>query len=148
MDKTFAKWARWQWSKGMGRWHRLFTDGDLTKTACQTPRKSSKHAAVETSATPAGGPVCPTCDLFDQLHQKLVNTSDAIATTTIEVALPVAAPVATGEPVLPEGLCACGCVKSDLWADWKRDHDAWVAAEHDRKVAAFEAFLAKGAVAA
>lgn len=97
---TKAKWARWEWSKGKGRWHRLFTDGDLTKTACQTPRKSASHTAVETAMEP-GKPVCPTCDLFEQLREKFVNQTDAIATTTVPVAVP--------DPVLvPAGVCICG----------------------------------------
>lgn len=152
-DKTTsAKWARWQWSKGLGRAHRLFHDGDLTKTACQTPRKDAKHAAVTTyAAKPASGPICSTCQLFDQLHEKLVNTTDVIATTTVETTVPAEpVPAGTTEPALPASVsCGCGCIRSDAFVAWKAEHDAWLDAEKVRKNAEFEAMLAsKGTVAA
>lgn len=140
---TSAKWARWNWSKGMGRGHRLFTDGDLTKTACQTPRKNAKHAAVKTYASkPTDGPICPTCELFDALHQKFVQTTDTL--TLVGVA---AGP--TAEPQLPaEVPCGCGCVKSEAFVAWKQAHDAWLDSERERKSAAFEAFIASKATVA
>lgn len=137
-----AKWARWQWSKGLGRAHRLFNDGDLTKTACQKPRKSASHAAVETFASKPAAPVCPTCELFDQLHEKFVATTDAIATTTITVSTP--------EPVLmPAGVCICGAASCNTEAAVavRAQIAAYEVALSAARHAEFEALVASGQVA-
>jgi len=60
-----ATWARWKWSKGLGRWHRLFADGDLTKTACGSARKSDHHVAEQTAERPTSGPLCKVCEMLD-----------------------------------------------------------------------------------
>lgn len=159
-QSSSARWARWEWSKvKRGRWHRLFTDGDLTKTACQTPRKNAKHAAVQTAGQPTGGAVCETCALFDSLHDKLVATTDAISTVKVGTfsladiltAAPVtaqAAPQATdGRPVAPQGICTCGCDQSDEARAYRKALAEWQDAEKARKQAEFEVYLEKQAVA-
>ena len=50
-----ATWARWKWSRGLGRWHRLFADGDFSKTACSAPRKTNAHLAEQTAGTSGDG---------------------------------------------------------------------------------------------
>jgi hypothetical protein len=152
-----ARWARWEWAgKKLGRWHRLFTDGDLTKTACQTPRKDAKHSAVQTAGQPTGGAVCPTCSLFDSLHKKLVTTTDAVATDSIPTftladiltAAPVASQATDGRPVAPAGICGCGCQQSDVARAYRTELKVWEAAEAARKQAEFETYLAAKAVVA
>jgi hypothetical protein len=140
-DKTTtAKWARWQWSKGLGRWHRLFTDGDLTKTACSAPRKSGSHVASTTAERPENGPVCPVCDSLDSILNKVMagTLTDAIATTTIAAPMPLA----------PVGMCICGCDKSDEAVAYRAALAEWTENERARKSAAFDAFMATKAVAA
>lgn len=144
-DKAPATtWARWSWShKGLGRWHRLAVDGDLTKTACSSPRKSQEHVAATTSATPTAGPVCPTCKSLDDLLQRVMSgaLTDAIATTTV--------PAAPEKVLVPAGMCVCGCDKSDEAVAVRKAIEAQAEAEAFARAAAFEAFLqAKGTVAA
>lgn len=146
-----AKWARWAWSKKIGRWHRLFADGDLTKTACQTPRKDAKHSAVQTGEQPSGGAVCPSCSLFEEMRAKLGQVTDAIAKAPtftladILAAAPVAAQAAPqptdGRPVAPEGYCGCGCQQGDEARAYRAELKAWEASEATRKQAEFAAYL-------
>lgn len=161
-QNSSARWARWEWSKvKRGRWHRLFADGDLAKTACGAARKNSKHVAVETAGQPTGGKVCETCALFDGLHQKLVTVTDVIAkapTFTLADILADApattvtaqvAPQATdGRPVAPKGYCPCGCDQSDEARAYRAALADWERAERERKEAEFAAFLQGKAVAA
>jgi hypothetical protein len=119
-----AQWARWNWShKGLGRWHRLFADGDLTKTACGSPRKDGQHAAAVAASKPTSGPMCPTCKWIVELDEKMHGVTDAISDqqvmagieTPAEAPLPALAPVGArpADVVVPQGVCVCGCDKSD-----------------------------------
>lgn len=102
-----AQWARWNWAhKGLGRWHRLFTDGDLTKTACQSPRRDGMHIAATTATTPENGPMCPTCKWVNDLHTKLVKTTDAISDTKVPVT--VGGGERPADIPVPVGVCVCG----------------------------------------
>lgn len=103
-----TSWARWQWSKGLGRWHALFVDGDLTKTACSSPRKNGHHVAAVAAARPADGPLCPTCKALDDIVEKSKagQMTDAVATTKI------AAP-AVEKIAVPAGACLCGAASCD-----------------------------------
>lgn len=154
-DKTTpakATWARWNWAKGFGRGHRLFADGDLTKTACSSPRKNATHTAVKTyGQRPADGPICPTCKSLDDLLAKVMTGAcDAISTTKVEVTAAPAEKIA-----VPAGACFCGAAKCDMGGVREirlalaEQAKADAAAERLAKEAAFEAFLAtKGTVAA
>lgn len=147
-----AQWARWQWSKGLGRWHRLFADGDLTKTACGSPRKDGQHVAAVSAAQPSGGSLCPTCKWIVELNDKLHGTTDAIATDKITVGVksPSATPIPSLVPVgisVPVGACLCGAAKCDQGGI----RDIRLAVEAQKRAdaeAGFAAFLASKAVAA
>jgi len=144
-------WARWAWSNGLGRWHRLFTDGDLTKTACGSRRAGPKHVAKQTSTTPTSGPICKVCKDLDDLLQKVMTgkLTDAVAGKESTITLPateVKELVPTGaaaKPEPPEGICTCGCDQSDEARAYKAAVADWEASERARKQAEFEAFLAK-----
>lgn len=139
-----ATWARWNWSKGFGRGHRLFADGDLTKTACNSPRKSATHTAVKTyTQRPTDGSNCPVCVSLDDLLQKVMTgaLTDAVATTKVAVTIP--------EPIaVPAGACLCGSARCDMGG--VREIRAAIAAREAEIAAAksaaaeagFEAYLA------
>lgn len=139
-----ATWAQWRWHRGLGRWHRLFTDGDLSRTACDTPRKNGAHLAEQTAAKPSGT-ICPICDALDTILSKVMSgeMTDAVATTTVTVTVP--------DPILvPAGVCVCGaahCNTEEAIA-LRVEIDAREQAIRAAKEAAFEAFVASQAVLA
>lgn len=135
-----AQWARWRWSNGLGRWHRLFTDGDLSKTACGSKRKSDAHVAEQTAERPGGGNVCPVCRDLDDILRKVMTGQ---LTDLVAGAAPVlTVPAAAERPLAPVGVCTCGCVRSDEVVAYRAALAAWEDAERLRKQAEFEAFLA------
>lgn len=141
MDEL-TTWARWQWPhKGLGRWHRLFADGDLTKTACSSPRSGPDHVAAQSTTRPTSGAICMTCSMLDALAERSMTDTDAVATSVVELVLPE-------RPLQPVNLaCICGCVKSDEFVAYKAELEAWEAECAAVKRAQFEAYVAAEAVA-
>lgn len=138
---TLAKWARWKWSHGIGRWHRLFTDGDLTKAACGSKRKSDRHVAEQTASKPTDGAICPVCEALDMLLDAVMTgkLTDAVSDKPLTVpAIP--------EPVLvPAGICICGsagCDKGEA-VELRKAHEARKAAIAEARRVEFALYLAE-----
>lgn len=134
-------WARWQWPhKGLGRWHRLFADGDLTKTACQSPRSGPDHVAAESTSRPTSGSICMVCSNLDDILQRVMagKLTDAVATTTAPMTLPE-------RPLAPVGMaCGCGCDKSEAAVAYRLELAAWEEETRAIKRAQFEAYVETG----
>jgi hypothetical protein len=130
---TSARWARWNWARGLGRAHAVI-NGDLNRTACGTPRKSASHTAVKTYTSRPGAPVCPTCSNLEDVRQRAVTErTDAVSTVTLET-------ISTTPDVLVPAGCLCGgasCTTPEI--------AAYLAARNDAVQAGFEAYLAEHA---